>query len=107
MSRWKPCKRNEFIRRLRKLGFDGPILGRTNQFMVFQQHRLTIPSNDEYSMPQLRMMVLRLSISLAAPFWLKSGSAWREAERLSDSTGSSCSFFFLDSDCDISPRGFA
>jgi hypothetical protein len=25
--------------------------------MVLQQHRLTIPSNYEYSMPQLRMMV--------------------------------------------------
>lgn len=57
MSRWKPCKRNEFIRRLRKLGFDGPYSGTHHQFMVFQQHRLTIPSNDEYSMPQLRMMV--------------------------------------------------
>jgi hypothetical protein len=25
--------------------------------MVLQQHRLTIPSNDEYSVPQLRMMI--------------------------------------------------
>lgn len=57
MSRWKPCKRSEVVRRLRKLGFDGPYSGTHHQFMVFQQHRLTIPSNDEYSMPQLRMMV--------------------------------------------------
>jgi predicted RNA binding protein YcfA (HicA-like mRNA interferase family) len=57
MSRWKPCKRSEFIRRLRKLGFDGPYSGTHHQFMVHQQHRLTIPSNDEYSVPQLRMMV--------------------------------------------------
>lgn len=57
MSRWKPCKRSEFIRRLRKLGFDGPYSGTHHQFMVLQQHRLTIPSNDEYSVPQLRMMV--------------------------------------------------
>ena len=57
MSRWKPCKRSEFIRRLRRLGFDGPYSGTHHQFMILQQHRLTIPSNDEYSMPQLRMMV--------------------------------------------------
>ena len=27
MSRWTPCKRSEFIRRLLKLGFDGPYSG--------------------------------------------------------------------------------
>jgi hypothetical protein len=25
--------------------------------MVYQKHRLTIPSNSEYSVPQLRMMI--------------------------------------------------
>jgi predicted RNA binding protein YcfA (HicA-like mRNA interferase family) len=57
MSRWNPCKRGEFVRRLRRLGFEGPYSGSKHQFMVFQQHRLTIPSNAEYSVPQLRMML--------------------------------------------------
>ncbi|MGH7595325.1 MAG: type II toxin-antitoxin system HicA family toxin [bacterium] len=57
MSRWTPCKRNDFIRRLRKLGFEGPFSGTRHQFMVYEQHRLTIPSNSEYSVPQLRMMI--------------------------------------------------
>ena len=57
MSRWTPCKRRDFIRRLRKLGFDGPFSGTRHQFMVCQQYCLTIPSNDEYSVPQLRMMI--------------------------------------------------
>ncbi len=57
MSRWSPCKRQEFIRRLRKLGFDGPFSGTRHQFLVYQQQRLTIPSNSEYSVPQLRMML--------------------------------------------------
>jgi polar amino acid transport system substrate-binding protein len=57
MSRWVPCKRHLFIRRLRKLGFDGPYSGTRHQFMVFSQHRLAIPSNAEYSVPQLRMMI--------------------------------------------------
>jgi hypothetical protein len=27
MSRWTPCKRRDFIRRLRVPGFDGPLAG--------------------------------------------------------------------------------
>lgn len=57
MSRWSPCKRGDFIRRVRQLGFDGPYSGSKHQFMTFQRHRLTIPSNKEYSVPQLRMML--------------------------------------------------
>jgi predicted RNA binding protein YcfA (HicA-like mRNA interferase family) len=57
MSRWNPCKRGEFIRRLRQLGFEGLYSGAKHQFMVYQQQRLTIPSNTEYSVPQLRMML--------------------------------------------------
>src|SRR3954471_4368869 len=49
----KPCKRRDFIRRLRKLGFDGPYSGTRHQFMVRGQHRQTIPSNAEYSVAQL------------------------------------------------------
>lgn len=57
MSRWTPCKRRVFIKRLRKLGFDGPFSGTRHEFMIYQQHRLAIPSNAEYSVPQLRMMI--------------------------------------------------
>jgi len=57
VSRWIPCKRREFIRRLRTLGFDGPFSGARHQFLVYKMNRLTIPSNDEYSVPQLNMML--------------------------------------------------
>jgi hypothetical protein len=57
MSQWRRCKRRIFIRRLRKLGFECPYSGTRHQFMVYQQHRLAIPSNVEYSVPQLRMMI--------------------------------------------------
>ena len=57
MSRWQPCKRREFIKRLRKLNFDGPYSGTRHQFMVYKNYRLSIPSNTEFSVPQLRMMV--------------------------------------------------
>ena len=42
---------------MRLLGFDGPFSGARHQFMVFGQHRLAIPSNQEFSVPQLRMML--------------------------------------------------
>ena len=57
MSQWSPCKRREFIRRLRELGFDGPFSGTRHQFMVYEKQRLAIPSNAEYSVPQLRLML--------------------------------------------------
>ncbi len=57
MSRWNPCRRNDFIRRLRGLGFEGAYSGAKHQFMVYEQNRLSIPSNSEYSVPQLRMML--------------------------------------------------
>ena len=57
MSQWRPCKRNDFVRRLRQLGFNGLYSGAKHQFMVYENHRLTIPSNREYSARQLRMMI--------------------------------------------------
>ena len=57
MSRWNPCKRNDFVRRLRQLGFEGLYSGSKHQFMVHGNNRLAVPSNNEYSVPQLRMML--------------------------------------------------
>ena len=57
MSQWTPCKRRDFIQRLRKIGFAGPYSGTRHQFMIFGQHRLAVPSNAEFSVPQLRMML--------------------------------------------------
>jgi hypothetical protein len=77
MSRWQPCKRREFIRRLRKLDFDGPYSGTRHQFMVFEEYRLTVPSNSEYSVPQLRMMLNEvegiLGRAITADEWNKLG----------------------------------
>ena len=57
MPKWNPCKRQDFIRRMRQLGFDGVFSGAKHQFMVLGENRLTLPSNEEYSVPQLRMMI--------------------------------------------------
>lgn len=57
MSQWQPCKRRIFIKRLHKIGFEGPYSGTRHQFMVYENHRLSVPSNSEYSVPQLKMMI--------------------------------------------------
>lgn len=68
-----PCKRGDFIRRVHKLGFDGPFSGGRHQFMVFHQHRLAIPSNAEYSVPQLRMLIREvesiIGFEITLNFW--------------------------------------
>lgn len=57
MSLWQPCKRKIFVRKLRSLGFKGPYSGTKHQFMVYADRRLAVPSNSEYSVPQLKMML--------------------------------------------------
>jgi hypothetical protein len=57
MSQWKPCKRRLFIKRLCKIGFEGPYSGTRHQFMIYDNQRLSVPSNAEYSVPQLKMMI--------------------------------------------------
>jgi len=64
MSQWQPCKRRLFIKRLRKLGFDGPYSGARHQFMVYENHRLSVPSNSEYSVPQLKMMLTAIAAAV-------------------------------------------
>ena len=38
--------------------------------MLYQQHRLTIPSNQEYSVPQLRMMIREVEEIIGRPLTL-------------------------------------
>ena len=56
MAGWRPLKRRDFIRKLRALGFAGPYSGTRHQFMTLGWHRQTIPTNTEYSVPQVRML---------------------------------------------------
>jgi hypothetical protein len=57
MAAWQPLKRREFVRRLRALGFAGPYSGTRHDFLVLGQRRQTVPSNADYSLPQVKMLV--------------------------------------------------
>lgn len=57
MSRWVPCKRRVFIRKLQALGFDPPEPGGKHAYMRYGSFTLTLPNNEEYSVPQLKMLL--------------------------------------------------
>ena len=64
MAGWRPLKRRDSIRKLHALGFDGPFSGTRHQFMIFSGHRQTVPSNAEFSVPQVRMLVRQIETIL-------------------------------------------
>ena len=57
MSRWRPCKRREFVRKLLALGFQGPYSGARHQFLRYSRYRLTLPHDEEYSVPQIKFLL--------------------------------------------------
>lgn len=77
MSRWSPCKRLDFLSRLKRLGFVGPFAGGRHQFLTWQHHRLAIPSNEEYSVPQLRLMLREVETVIGRTITLKE---WNELD---------------------------
>ncbi len=60
MPKWCPCKRRDFIRRLKRLGFDEEEPGSCHFYMRYKEYTLTIPNNLEYSVPQLKMLLSEL-----------------------------------------------
>ena len=64
MVRWNPLTRKEFIRKLKKLGFDGPEPGGRHFYMRLGMYTLTIPSNKEYSVPQIKMLLNELELAI-------------------------------------------
>ena len=57
MARWAPCKIRVFIKKLTILGFSSPEPGGHHFYMRYGERTLSIPSNPEYSIPQLKMLL--------------------------------------------------
>jgi predicted RNA binding protein YcfA (HicA-like mRNA interferase family) len=57
MARWAPCKRKDFIAKLKKLGFESPEPGGRHFYMRHGTFTLTLPRNPEYSVPQIKMLI--------------------------------------------------
>ncbi|MBT6340241.1 MAG: type II toxin-antitoxin system HicA family toxin [Desulfobacula sp.] len=57
MDKLKPCKRRDFIKKLKKLGFGPPEPGGRHFYVRYGTYTLTLPSNREYSVPQIKMLL--------------------------------------------------
>jgi len=57
MPKWKPCKRRDFIKKLKRLGFASPEPGGRHFYMRYGSYTFTVPSNQEYSVPQLKTLL--------------------------------------------------
>ena len=45
MGKWTPCKRKDFIRKLKKLGFGSPEPGGKHFYMRYESFTFTVPNN--------------------------------------------------------------
>jgi len=77
MARWAPCKRRDFIRKLRALGFSPPELGGRHSYVRYGEQTLTIPNNPEFSVPQLKMLLKQVEKILERKISLKE---WQKFE---------------------------
>jgi predicted RNA binding protein YcfA (HicA-like mRNA interferase family) len=75
MGRWTPCKRKDFITKLRKLGFEAPEAGGRHFFMRYKTFTLTLPSNSEYSVHQVKMLVKEIERGIIRDISLET---WRK-----------------------------
>lgn len=66
MAQLTPISRRDLIRRLKKLGFEGPFSGGRHQFMVRQDRRLILPNphRDDISASLLRRIIRQAGVSL-------------------------------------------
>ena len=71
LSRWTPTKRRVVISRLRALGFAGPFSGSRHQFMIVGEHRLTLPSAEEYSVDIVRRFVREVESAIGREITLE------------------------------------
>lgn len=71
MSKLKPIKRSELLRRLKKFGFHGPYVGGKHLYMLKNDIRLTIPNphKHEISVDLLSRILKQAGISRQE--WLK------------------------------------
>ncbi len=57
MAKWNPCNRRDFIKKLKKFGFEPPEPGGRHFYMRYGTYTLTLPGNKEYSVPQIKMLM--------------------------------------------------
>jgi hypothetical protein len=62
MPKWTPCKRPEFIKKLKRWGFMPPEPGGRHWYLRYETYTLTLPSNKEYSVAQVKMLLKEIEV---------------------------------------------
>ena len=57
MGKWNTCKLRDFIKKLKKPGFELPEPGGRHFYMRYGTYTITIANNKEYSVPQVKMLL--------------------------------------------------
>ena len=71
MGKWRPCKRRDFIKKLKKLGFGSAEQGGRHFYMRYGTYTLTLPTNKEYSVPQIKMLLNEIEQDINRKIFLK------------------------------------
>jgi len=71
MGKWIPCKRKDFIRKLKRLGFEPPEPGGKHFYMRYESFTFTVPNNIEYSVPQVKMLIKEIELGIKKKIPLK------------------------------------
>ena len=71
MAKWRPCKRRDFIKKLKKLGFETPEAGGRHFYMRYGTYTFTVPSNKEYSVPQVKLLLNEIENGIKKEISLK------------------------------------
>jgi predicted RNA binding protein YcfA (HicA-like mRNA interferase family) len=71
MARWAACKRRDFIKKLRALGFEPPEPGGRHFYMRYGERTMTIPNNPEFSVSQLKMLLKQVESILGNEITLR------------------------------------
>ena len=64
MGKLTPCKRKDFIRKLRRVGFESPEPGGKHFYMRYESFTFTVPNNREYSVPQVKTLIKEIELGM-------------------------------------------
>ncbi len=69
MPAFGPVKRKDFIRYLKKLGFEGPFSGGKHQFMLKDKFRLTLPNPHQQEISQSLLIRILKQAGISKETW--------------------------------------
>lgn len=64
MAKWAPCKRKDFIKKLKRLGFESPEPGGKHFYMRYGTYTFTLPNNPEYSVTQVKALLREIELAM-------------------------------------------